>query len=163
MSIRCAGPEDLPAIVAIYNQAIAAGRLTGDTVPVDLEERTRWLAGHPPARYPVLVEEQQAGVVGYLGLSAYRPGRLALRHTAELSFYVDSRFHRQGVASRLLRRAIELCPDLQIRNLFAILMEGNSASIAHLQNFGFERWAYLPRVADYDGVEIGQFYYGRRI
>jgi phosphinothricin acetyltransferase len=163
MGIRVALTEDLPRLVEIYNQAIAASQRTGDTVAVTLDDRLAWFDSHPPDKYPVLVEKKDGAVLGYLGISAYRPGRLALRHTAEVSFYVDFDYHRQGVASRLIQHAIELCPALQIKTLFAILMETNSASIQCLKSFDFEQWAHLPSVADYDGVEVGQVYFGRRI
>ncbi len=163
MTIRIAKPEDLLMMVDIYNQAIAAGQRTGDTQAVTLDGRLQWFAEHCPDRHPILVEENAGRVIGYLSISAYRPGRTALRHTAEVSYFVHFDFHRQGVASRLLQQAIDRCPSLQIKTLFAILMENNTASIAQLKKFGFELWGRMPRVADYDGIEIGQLYYGRRV
>jgi L-amino acid N-acyltransferase YncA len=163
MSVRIAKPEDLKKIVEIYNQAISAGQRTADTMPMSIEDRLQWFEEHTPDKYPILIEEKDSLVIGYLTISAYRPGRAALRHTAEVSFYVHFDHHRQGVASRLLQHAIDLCPSLQIKSLFAILMESNTASIQQLKKFGFEQWAHLPRVADYDGVEVGQLYYGLRV
>ena len=163
MNIRLANSEDLARIMVIYNQAIAAGQKTADTVPVTIEERKQWFDEHPSNHYPVLVAEKNGEVVGYLTISAYRPGRMALRHTAEVSFYVDFAYHRQGIGSQLLEHAIEMCPSLEIKNLFAILMETNTASIEKLKKYGFKQWAHLPQVADYDGVEIGQLYFGLRI
>ena len=163
MDIRIAKLEDLKMIVHIYNQAISAGQLTADTMPVTIEDRKQWFEEHSPGKYPILIEERDELIIGYLTISAYRPGRAALRHTAEVSYFVDFDFHRQGVASRLLKHAIDLCPSLQIKTLFAILMESNTASIEHLKKFGFEKWGHMPRVADYDGIEVGQLYYGLRV
>ncbi len=163
MSVRIAKLEDLKMIVNIYNQAISAGQLTADTLPVTIKDRKQWFEEHSPGKYPLLVEEKDELIIGYLTVSAYRPGRAALRHTAEVSYFVDFDFHRQGVASRLLQHAIDQCPSLQIKTLFAILMESNTASIEHLKKFGFEKWGHMPRVADYDGIEVGQLYYGLRV
>lgn len=163
MNIRVAKNEDLPRLVQIYNQAIAAGQRTGNTVPITIEDRKDWLESHSADKYPVLLEEKDNSILGYLTISAYRPGRAALRHTAEISFYVDFDCHRQGVASRLIQYTIELCPTLELKTLFAILMESNTASIQCLKSHRFEQWAHLPRVADFDGVEVGQVYYGLRI
>ena len=102
-------------------------------------------------------------VIGYISISAYRPGRSALRHTAEVSYYVDFKHHRTGVASRLMEYAIGSCRSLEIKSLFGILMESNDSSIKLLKKYGFEQWAHLPRVADYNGVEVGQVYYGLRV
>ncbi|MFQ5635762.1 MAG: GNAT family N-acetyltransferase [Gammaproteobacteria bacterium] len=163
MKIRIAEPRDLESIVAIYNQSIAAGRRTADLTAVSLDERIEWFEDHPADRYPVLVADQNGAITGYLTISAYRPGRGALRHTAEVSFFVAFDSHRRGVASSLLRHALDLCPSLQIKTLFAILIDGNEASMRLLEKFGFERWGYLPRVAEFDGAEFGHLYYGRRV
>jgi L-amino acid N-acyltransferase YncA len=163
MTIRFAKQEDLHQIVAIYNQAISAGQRTGDTEPVSPESRTQWFESHSAEKYPIIVKQKDASVIAYLTFSAHRPGRAALRHTAEVSFYVDFDHHRKGVASALLNYAIDLCPSLEIKTLFAVLMETNTASIECFKSFGFELWGHLPQVADYDGIEVGQLYYGRRI
>jgi phosphinothricin acetyltransferase len=56
-----------------------------------------------------------------------------------------------------------MCPSLQIKTLFAILIDTNQASIRLMEKYGFEKWGYMPRVAEFDGVEAGHFYYGLRI
>ena len=162
MEIRLAEDRDLGALVEIYNQAVRA-RSTADTEPVTIEERRGWFAAHPPVRRPILAATLGEKVIGWASLSDYRPGRQALRHTAEISYFVDEGQRRQGVAKELVGDCIERCPALEIRSLFAILLENNQASIRLLEGFGFERWAHLPRIAAFDGSEIGQFYYGRRI
>jgi len=63
----------------------------------------------------------------------------------------------------LIRYAIAACPRLRIKNLFAIVLEANEASRRLLEKMGFEQWASLPRVADFDGTEMGQVYYGKRV
>ena len=163
ISIRPATPEDLESVVVIYNQAIAAGQKTADTEPVSIDDRRDWLDAHPRDKYPIIVAEENGTVIGYLSISAYRPGRGALRHTAEVSYYVHFEHHRRGVASALLKHAIKLCPSLDIKNLFTILIESNEASIGLLEKHGFEKWGYMPRVAEYAGTEVGQVYYGLRI
>lgn len=102
-------------------------------------------------------------MAGWCSISPYRPGRMALRYTAEISTYIDQAHHRQGVASRLIKHAIDECARLRIKTLFGILLERNIASRQMLEKLGFQRWGYLPRVADFDGEECGHFYYGKRI
>ena len=58
---------------------------------------------------------------------------------------------------------IEKSPEYGFKNLFAILLERNIASIKLLEKMGFEKWAFLPKVANFNGIECGQFYYGKRI
>jgi phosphinothricin acetyltransferase len=159
---RVAELSDLEAIVDIYNQAVA-GQATAYLEPLTVENRREWFARHPPGTNPILVAELDAKVVGWASLSEYRPGRRAVRHTAEISYFVHFDHHRQGVGSELLRAAIELCPAIEIKTLLAILLEDNAASIGLLRRFEFEHWGTLPGVADFDGREVGHLYFGRRV
>jgi phosphinothricin acetyltransferase len=163
MKLRIASPEDLKAMVDIYNQAISAGQKTADITPVTSADRKQWFDEHTPDKYPILVAEKGESIVGYLTISAYRPGRAALRHTAEVSYFIHFEHHRQGIASRLLQHAIDMCPSLQIKTLFAILIDSNTASIRQLEKHGFVKWGHMPRVAEFDGVEVGHLYYGLRV
>jgi L-amino acid N-acyltransferase YncA len=163
MNTRIAQSEDLGAIVSIYNQAVVDGQKTADITPVIIDERRKWFADHTPDKYPVLVADDGNGVLGYLSISAYRPGRMALCHTAEVSYFVHYDHHRRGIASGLLQAAIDMCPSLAIKTLFAIILESNQSSIGLLKKFGFEKWGSMPRVADFNGIEVGHVYYGLRI
>ena len=163
MEIRPAVAEDLPALVAIYNQAIEAGRCTGDLVPFSVESRRGWWESRDLERFPILVAVLDDQVVGYASLSPYRPGRGALRHTAEVSHYVDFRHHRKGVGMGLVEAAIRTAGESGYRTLLAIVVDGNESSLGLLRRCGFERWGFLPGVLDFDGTELGHVYLGRRI
>ena len=80
-----------------------------------------------------------------------------------MSYYVDGAHRRRGVASALIARSIERCDALAFNTLLTILLDDNQASIALLRKFGFEQWAHLPGVADFDGREVGHLYYGLRV
>ncbi len=58
---------------------------------------------------------------------------------------------------------MDLCPSLEIKTLFAILLDDNDASVKLLERFGFERWGHMPAVANFDGREVGHLYYGLRL
>ena len=163
MNIRIAESKDLEAIVEIYNQAISAGQKTADLTPFTTDDRKQWFEGHTPDKYPIIVAEEKEQVLGYLTISSYRSGRNALRHTAEISFFIHFEYHRQGIASSLVNYAIEICPKLKIKTLFGILLDSNKASVKIFEKFGFEKWGHLPRVADFDGAEVGHLYFGLRI
>lgn len=161
MIIRIAILEDLPVIVDIYNQSIPSERSTGDTQPLRVEDRVTWFKEHRPEEHPIYVAAVDGQVVGWCSLSAYRPGRAALRFTAEISYCISLTHHRQGIGTALVKHALTACPALQIRHLLAIVLEVNQASLQLLEKMGFEKWGYLPRVADFDGKEVGHLYYGR--
>jgi phosphinothricin acetyltransferase len=163
MIIRLAHIEDLPAIVEIYNQAIQTKQSTGDTQPLRVGDRVTWLDEHLPEKYPIFVAEEDGQVVGWCSLSSYRQSRAAFRFTAEISYYVAFAYHRRGIGTALIEHAMSACAALQIRHLFAIVLENNQASIRLLEKMGFEKWGYLPQVADFDGREVGHLYYGRHV
>jgi L-amino acid N-acyltransferase YncA len=163
INIRLAAEDDVAAITEIYNQAVALQSATADVTPVSESSRSSWLAEHAADKYPVFVAEQQGRIAGYTSLSPYRPGRMALRHTAEISYYVREDCRGLGVGSGLIAHAIDHCPRLGLKTLFAILLDINPASVRILEKFGFQEWGHLPGVADFDGVECGHLYFGRRV
>ncbi len=163
MSIRIAEGTDLAEIVDIYNQAIMEGNATADTKAATIDSRLAWFHSHDRESHPIYVYEQASSVVGWCSLSPYRPGRAALRFTAELSYYVSKDFRKQGIASALIRYAMNDCDRLRIKTLFGILLDTNEPSVRLLKLLGFENWGHLPRVADFDGRECGHLYMGKRI
>lgn len=162
-NLRTAQENDLPGIVAIYNQAIREGFCTGDTDPVSVEDRRSWFDQHSAATYPIYVAEEGGTLLGWCSLSPYRPGRGALRTTAEISYYIDASHRGQRVGSRLVKHALSEAPGLNFTHLLAILMDVNSASIHLLEKFGFDKWGYLPGIARFGSAVCGQLIYGREI
>lgn len=158
--IRLALPADLAALTAIYNQAIAAGDATADTVPFSVDQRQDWFQQHTPQEYPIHVYEEAGEVLAWLSVSPYR-SRPALRRTAEVSYYVDYAHHGRGIGSALLAHALADAPRINKQVYLAILLEWNTASLRLLKKHGFEKWGYLPVVAELGGRLCGQYYYGR--
>lgn len=161
--IRPAADADIAAITEIYNQAVAMRSATADLSPVSADSRRAWLREHDPARYPVFVADSGGTVTGWCSLSPYRPGRMALRYTAEISYYVHEQFRGRGLASALIAHAVDQSPQLGLKTLFAILLDVNKDSARLLEKFGFEQWGHLPDVADFDGEQCGHLYYGFRV
>lgn len=163
MLIRCANEDDLPQIVEIYNQGVDQGGATADLEHVSVESRRQWFRDHDPACLPIWVAEVDGAIAGWCSLSAYRPGRLALRHTAEISYYVHLAHRRQGIARQLIRHAIEQCPLLDISNLMTFTLDVNKPSIRILEEFEFSQWGYLPNIAQLDGYTCGHLILGRPV
>jgi L-amino acid N-acyltransferase len=128
-----------------------------------VEERTSWLEEHLLVEYPMYVYEIDNNVIGYLYFSAYRPGRRAMRYTAELSYYIHNDYQRQGIGTKLMEFAIEKSIQLNFRNLISILLEWNVPSIKLLEKFGFKQWGCLPGIADFDGEICSHMYYGLKL
>jgi L-amino acid N-acyltransferase YncA len=163
IQIRVAELKDLPAIVAIYNQAVPTHRSTARTTPVTLEERKAWFIEHDPGGHPIFLAEVNRQIAGWCSLSAYRPGRTALRFTTEISYYLDTAFQGRGIGTTLVSHAVSASPRLGIKNIVAVVIDINEGSRKLLEKLGFVQWGYLPRVVDFNGQEYGEFYFGKRV
>ncbi len=163
MQIRNATETDLAQIIDIYNQAVMAGNCTADTEPLKVAERKEWFGQHSPDKYPIYVMEEEKGIIGWCSLSAHRRGRKALRHVAEISYYVDHNALGRGVGQRLISHALQEAPGLGLHNLYAILLDINLPSIAILKKNGFSRWGHLPDIAEFQDRICGQYIYGRKV
>ena len=80
MKIRDARETDLPAIIKIYNAAIATRISTAQLEPVTLQERHDWLKDHSPNRHPFWVLEINHNVVGGLNAEIISAARCLSRH-----------------------------------------------------------------------------------
>jgi L-amino acid N-acyltransferase YncA len=164
---RLARPDDLPAIVAIYNSTVASREVTADTEPVTIDSRRAWLAEHDPDTRPLWVVEQEttdacAEIIGWLSFSNFY-GRPAYAGTAELSIYIREDARRKGVGRYLLSQAIGFAPTISIHTLLGFIFSHNLPSLRLFDSFGFERWANLPRVATLDGIRRDLIIVGKLI
>lgn len=160
--VRDAQVGDLPAIVAIYNTAIPGRMVTADTEPVPVESRIGWFSAHNPESRPIWVAESGGTIVAWLSFSSFY-GRPAYSATAEISLYVDPDWHRKGIGRELLRRAIEHSPSIGVRTLLGFIFAHNAPSLRLFEGFGFEQWAYMPDIAELDGVERSLIIVGKRV
>jgi len=161
-TIRDATAADLPAVVAIYNAAIATRMATAQLEQVTVESRKNWLNDHSPDEYPFWVLETDGQVAGWLTFKSFLP-RCAYRGTAELSVYVHEEFRRRGIARKLLERAIERAPGLGLTALVGLIFAHNEPSIRLFGELGFTRWGLLPRVARLEDVERDLTIMGRHL
>ncbi len=158
--IRPALFEDLTSIVEIYNQAIRSRKATGNMWEFTVKQRVNWFKQHNNESFPIYVAELNNDVVGYVNLSAYRPGREAMNKIAEVSFFLEYSFRGQGIGSALLKHVIEDCPRIGKETLLAFLLDVNHESIHLLNKFKFEEWGRLPGTIEIDGTKYDHLIYG---
>ena len=163
MHLRTAREDDLPGIVEIYNQAVNDRFCTGDTEPVSVSSRLEWFRQHSAQTYPIYVAEEEGTLLGWFSLSPYRPGRAALRTTAEISYYVDATQRGHGIGYLLLQHALTEAAELGFTHMLAVLMDVNTASIGLLKKCKFQEWGHLPEIARFNSAVCGQFIYGRKL
>jgi len=161
-NIRKAVLEDIDHIDDIYNQAIYEKYKTADLAPLSKEKRLEWFKEHSN-EYPIYIAEVEKTVVGYVYISPYRQGRMALKQTVEVSFYIDKDYRGKGIGKKLLKYIELECYNLGIKTIFAIVIDNNNSSKILLEKCGYEIWGHLPKVVLFDNMELGHLYYGKRI
>lgn len=146
IEIRPAVAADLPAVTAIYDEAVRFGTATFELTPPDLAEMTRRFEALVSGGYPYLVAVLDGRVVGYAYASAHRP-RPAYRFTVENSIYLDPKAQRRGVGGKLLARLIAECESRGYRQMVAVIGDSaNAGSLAVHRNAGFQMIGVHPDV-----------------
>jgi L-amino acid N-acyltransferase YncA len=162
MTIRHATETDLPSIVAIYNSAIPSRMATADLEPVLVESRLAWFRGRSPAKFPLWVIEVDGIVAGWLSFQSFY-GRPAYHKTAEISIYIAPNYQRCGLGKQLLGQAIHQSPNLGLKTLISFIFAHNQPSLKLFENFGFQSWGHLPKVAELDGIECDLIIMGLKV
>jgi phosphinothricin acetyltransferase len=163
MIIRNAKLEDVERMNNIHNQAISEKFKVAYLEPWTNDTMLKWLKEHDNSEYPVYVAEMDNAVIGFVYINPYRPGRAALKQTAEISYFVDKNYRGRGVGKKLIEFMESQCNNLGIKTLFAIKNDSNEASIKLMKKCGYDEWGHLPGIAIFGDVEVGHFYYGKRI
>jgi len=162
-SIRHAANEDLPAIVAIYNESIPGRTATADTVPVTVEQRRDWFERRDPRRHPILVYEEGGLVNAWAAASPFFATRPAYYRTSEVSLYVSYGNHRKGVGTILFQRLLDVAKEGDTATALALVFSHNHASLRFMERFGFESWGRLPGVTELDSIERDVIILGKRL
>lgn len=153
--VRDATLADLPAIIAIYNQSIPAGRSTADLAPISVDERIEWFHRFDPHKRPIWVAHEDEKVVACIYLTSFYGGRAAYDKTAEVSLYIDLGWQNRGVGSWLIEKMIAHCPQLGVTTLIGMHFDHNEATRKLNEKFGFEIVGHLPEIAEIWGEKRG--------
>ena len=128
--IRPCLESDLPAVTAIYADAVIHGTASFELQPPTEGEMRRRRAALIEGGYPYLVAERGGIVVGYAYAGAYRT-RPAYRSTVEDSVYMAQSAQGQGVGRTLLSAVIEASEARDFRLMVAVI--GDKASTASIR------------------------------
>jgi L-amino acid N-acyltransferase YncA len=148
ISIRPAATVDADAIARIYNQGIDERGATFETAPRSAEDIRTRLRDH--AQYPVLVAEDAGTVIGWAGLSSYRP-RPCYAGIAEFSIYLDRTARGRGVGRQLLEALITAARERGFWKLVSRVFPFNTASRALCRACGFREVGVYEKHGCLDG------------
>ena len=152
MEIRDAREEDLPGLLAIYNEVIANSTAVYNDSPVSLEDRRTWWTARRRQNYPVLVAADESGIVGFASYGDFRswPG---YRYTVEHSVHVRAERRGQRVGRTLMLELLARAAWQGKHVMIGGVDAANAGSIAFHERLGFERSALLHEV----GFKFGRW------
>lgn len=153
MIIRNAEPRDVPAILALYNQAVRDTTAAWTSREETLDDRLTWFEARMSQGLPVLVATgPDDDVLGFASFGPFRP-KEGYRLTVEHTLYVNPAAQRQGVGRKLLVRLMEIAETRGIHVLVGVVDGDNTPSIGLHEALGFEKTGHLPQV----GTKFGRW------
>ncbi|OOV82394.1 MULTISPECIES: GNAT family N-acetyltransferase [unclassified Acinetobacter] len=152
--IRPATPQDLAAILAIYNHEVLNGFATWNDQAYTFDSFQQKLLDFQKQNFPfVVIEDQdQQQIAGYADYGSFR-NFAGYRHTVEHSVYIDPNYARLGLGQQLLEHLIQHAKSQNMHVMIAGIDHGNSASIALHKKLGFKQTGYMPEV----GQKFGEW------
>ncbi len=147
--IRPATKEDGAALLKIYEGYIRDTAITFEyEVPTvaGFSERIENVL----QQFPWLVCEIDGEIAGYAYASKHRE-RAAYQWSADLSIYIDERYHRQHIATELYTALIAILKLQGYYSVFAGVTSPNPPSDAFHTAFGFEKVGVFQNV----GYKLG--------
>ena len=153
--VRLARRTDIAAMYAIYRPYAEETTFSfeyGAPPMSEFEERIAALS-----RFPVLVCEEAGETVGF-AYAAPAFERRAYAWCAELSVYVRADRRGRGAGSLLERGVSLLLARLGYRKLYALVTEGNEASLAFHKKAGYAERAFFPDQGYKMGMWLGVYW-----
>ena len=145
MQIRDAREGDLPAILAITNDAILHTTAIWSLTPTTLQARRAWLEERQGSGFPVLVAAEGEAVLGFASYGGFRPWE-GYRESVEHSLYVARERRGRGVGKALLERLIAHAGEAGKHVMIAGIAGDNAVSLRLHAAFGFREAGRLHEV-----------------
>lgn len=143
--IRYLNNEDAAAVLKIYREGLDTGEASFETEPPDW---STWKNKYHD--FCRLVWEQDDGVLGWAALAPVS-ARDCYRGVAEISIYVSSAHHGEGIGTRLMAAVVEESEEHGIWTLYSSIFPENWATRnLHLRH-GFREVGIRERIAQRDG------------
>lgn len=145
VTIRDAVEDDLPELLAIYNDIILHTTAVYDYEPHTLEMRRQWFVTKRQQGFPVFVAEEKERILGFSSIGPFRAWA-AYQYSVENSVYVAASARGRGVGKLLIPPLIGAAKKLQLHTIIAGSDATNEASIGLHLSFGFEEVAHFKEV-----------------
>lgn len=147
--IRPATRDDVPGILAIYNEIIENSTAVYALTPTTLGERQAWYDARIQGGYPVLVAAapgRDGEVLGFSSFGEFRGAWPGYRYTVEHSVHVRADQRGRGLGSRLLSELFPLALAMGKHAMVGGIDASNEGSLRVHERLGFQRVAHFPEV-----------------
>jgi L-amino acid N-acyltransferase YncA len=145
MKVRLATENDLPSILAIYNDIILHTTAVYDYDPHTPAMREAWFRTKQEQGLPVFVAEEGEVITGFSSIGPFRAWA-AYRYSVENSVYVAAEQRGNGIGKLLIPPLIEAARDKGMHTIIAGIDAANKASIRLHEHFGFREVAHFKEV-----------------
>lgn len=152
VAIRPARVDDVPAILAIYNEAVANTTASWDHDPVTLKRRLERFEASRANGWAITVADEDGRVLGYGSWGPFR-SQTGFAQTMEHSVYVDAAARGRGVGRLLVQAIIETARAAGVHALVGCLDATNDVSLRLHESLGFVEVGRLPQV----GAKFGRW------
>lgn len=149
--IRLATPEDAEAILNIYTKYVSDTYVSFEVEVPTVEEFQKRME-QIQAQFPWLVCEIDGVVAGYAYASKHAQ-RAAYRWSADLSVYIDERYHRRHIAAALYAALFTMLRAQGYYTVYAGVSTPNPKSEAFHLAQGFTTVGVYPNV----GYKLGKW------
>jgi L-amino acid N-acyltransferase YncA len=145
--VRAANDDDVPALLAIYNEVIATSTAVYALAPVTLQERQAWVMSRHSMGFPVLVAIDAGNdVIGFASFGEWRGAWPGYRYSVEHTVHVRDDVRGQGVGRALMEALFPMARALEKHVMVGAIDAANDASIRFHERLGFERVALFREV-----------------
>jgi phosphinothricin acetyltransferase len=136
-NIRPATTDDLPEILAIYNEVIANSTAVYTETPVSLADRQAWFEARRQQGFPVLVAGDAGDVLGFASFGDFRAWP-CYRYSVEHSVHIRADARGRGLGAKLVEALLAEAQRLGKHVLIAGVDAANHASLRFHERLGFE-------------------------
>ena len=143
--VRPAIDRDAAVIAEIYDHYVRNTTFTFEFDSPDTAEILHRMHSIQQAGFPYLVAELDSRIVGYASAKQFRP-RPAYRFTVEDSIYVAAGSEGHGIGHQLLTRLLDDCRIAGAKQMIALMVGENPASVAFHAAHGFAHSGILRSV-----------------
>lgn len=144
--VRDANADDLPAMLAIYNEVVANSTAIYTFQPSSLDERREWFRVRSGGGWPVLAAVRGDELLGYASFAEFRGAWPGYLHSVEHSVYVRADCRHQGIGSALLQALLPIAAKMDKHVMIGGIDAANEASLRLHERLGFERVAHFREV-----------------